>query len=115
MKKNIFIFIFLCSSLLFGSKNTIQVRKVDNILASQQDIKSRLELLKEKEAYVQELEKNSNKEISIINLDEKYKKLEKKYLKKDLDNLDSKKEFLEFEKNSYKEFFERMEEVEKQI
>lgn len=115
MKKNIFIFIFLCSSLLFANMNTIQVKKVDNILSSQQDIKSRLELLKQKESYIQELEKNSNKEISIINLDKKYKNLEKKFLKRDLDNLNNKKEFLEFEKNLYKELFERMENIEKQI
>lgn len=115
MKRSIFIFTILCSSLLLGSTNTIYERKVDNILASQQDIKSRLELLKEKENYVQELEKNLGKKNLVVDLDEKYKKLEEKYLKKNLDKLDKKKEFLEFEKSLYKELFERMENIEKTI
>lgn len=115
MKKIIFIFIFLCSSLLFGSSNTIQIRKVDVLLSNQQDIKNRLEFLKEKENYVQELEKRLGKKKLIIDLDEKYKKIEEKYLKKDLTKLDKKKDFLELEKSLYKELLGRIENLEKYI
>ncbi len=115
MKKKILILTIMCSSLLFGAEQAVVTKKVDTILSSQQDIKNRLELLKSKELYVQELEKKFNKEGSSIDLDKKYSKLEKEFLKKDLDKLDNKKKFLELEKNLYKELFERMENVEKQI
>lgn len=115
MKKKVLILAVLCSSLLFGADQAVATKKVDTILSSRQDIKNRLEFLKSKELYVQELEKKFNKESFNIDLDKKYSKLEKEFLKKDLDKLINKKKFLELEKNLYKELFERMENVEKQI
>lgn len=115
MKKSVFLFTILCSSLVFGNMNTTQVKKVDKILSSRQDIKERLNLLKNKEIYIQELEEKLNNESSSIDLNEKYESLEKKYLKKDLDDLDNKKEFLEFEKESYEILSKRIEKLEKNI
>lgn len=115
IKNFIFIFIFLFSSLVFGNINTNQVKKVDNILSNQQDIKNRLELLKNKEIYIQKLEQKYNNKNFSTDLDKKYKSFEDRYLKKNLDNLQNKEEFLEFERNSYEILFKRMEIVEKNI
>lgn len=116
MKKLLFIFLLLASTFSFGENVKKEIRKVDSIVSSRQDIKERLSLLKEKEIYVQKLEKGIvDEKKSNLDLDEKYEKLEKKYLKMDLDDLDTKQKFLEFEKKTYEELFERIEKVEKNI
>lgn len=115
IKKLVLIFILLCSTTMLGEEKVIPIRKVDMLLADKQEIKDRLEILKEKERYILKLEENFNEEKIKIDLDKKYKKLEKKYLRKDFKDLDNKKEFLEFEKKSYKELSKRLDNIKNKI
>lgn len=115
MKKNIYILVifFITSFSLFS--NEIPTRKVNTILSTKEEMKYRLNVLKEKESYIQDIEKKLNKKSSEINLDKKYKALENKYLGKNFNDLSIKKDFLEFEKDSYEELLKRLKNIEEQL
>lgn len=115
MKKSVLFLTFFCSAVIFGAQDIVPDKKAYKILSAEQDIKDRLQFLKKKEIYITELENKINKKNSAVDLDKKYEKLEKKYLKGNLNDLDSKKEFLEFEKSAYEELLKRAENIERKI
>lgn len=113
MKKGVLFFSIFSSSLLLGEGKHSETKDLNQFLITKQEVENRLETLKKEELYIQELEKKLGKKIIITeDLNSKYNKLKKNFLTKDLEDLDNKKEFLEFEKQVYDELLERVQHIE---
>lgn len=115
MKKIIFTFMILFSNLLLGVENNNFSKKADTILSTQEELKDRLKLLKEKEIYIENLEKKLKINKKKIDLEKKYKKIEKEYLFKRLNDSGTKKKFLEFEYSSYQELLKRIDNIKNKL
>lgn len=115
MKNNIYIVgIFFITSFL-GFSNQIPARKVNTILSTKEEIKYRLNTLKEKESYIQMIEKKLDRNSLEADLDRKYKAFERKYIEKNFNDLNTKEDFLEFEKDLYEKLLKRLKNIQEQL
>lgn len=125
MKKVIFLFL-LCSSIALGEmsgrENSIfpehEVKIEKTFIEKNDELKERLDILKEHERNVLRMEEASgiNRTEELENLDEKYERFLKKFTSlsfKTLSDKEQEEKLLKFEEENYKDFHKRITDIEK--
>ena len=125
MKKGIFLFL-LCSTITLGEINDKEISvlpesKVEiekTFIEKNDELKERLNILKEHERNVLKIEEASgiNRTEELQNLDKKYEKFFKKFTSlsfKVLNEKEKEEKLLKFEEENYKNFHKRITDIEK--
>lgn len=125
MKKRVFLFLFL-STLLFGKNNKSDIWNSPEtktiiekeIVQENYGLEKRLNLLKEHEKNILEIEKTSgiDRTKELETLDKKYDEILKKFTSSNFKSLkknEQEEKLLRFEEKNYRDFYNRITEIER--